>query len=130
MAKGKIIEAQDRVVLCLTNSVQQQWDYLVVNFEWEEVDGERTRDTLAIGFVKQQTTWRRFSIIAPYECTSLLSDLCDCMAADGNKAWRSCTLEIDAAGKYRFSFSYERPKRLNGEFEDEAMLKHYTPRPL
>lgn len=127
--KQELIDLQNNIVHCLAKAVNQRWDYFVVNFEREEIDGERTQDCLAISFVKEKGGWKRSSFIAPYDCCSLLFRLSELMSAAGGETWGSCTLEVDSSGKYRFSYSYEPPKRLTGNFDDGALLKAYTPQP-
>jgi hypothetical protein len=126
MDSKEFIDLQNEIVQGLAKAVKQPWDFFVVNFECELIDGERTQDTLAIAFKKQNTSWSRTSFVAPYESCLHLSRLSDLMSKAGN-SWGSCTLEVDATGKYRFTYSQEPPRRLNGEFNDEALLKTYIP---
>jgi hypothetical protein len=126
--RQQLIDLQGDIVQCLANAVNEPWDFFVVNFEREETNGEKVQDTIAVAFSKQTTSWKRISFIAPYNCCCLLLRLYELMNESGD-AWASCTLEVDATGRYRFSFSYEAPKRLNGNFDDEALLKTYIPQP-
>jgi hypothetical protein len=128
--KQRLIELQNKIVHCLASAVQERWDFLVVNFEREEIDGERTQDTLAIAFSQASGNWKRISVVAPYKCCGLLIQLSELMAMDGGSTWGSCTLEVDSKGEYRYSFCYEAPKRLNGIMDDEALLKTYAPQPF
>lgn len=125
-----IIDLQNNAVRCFANAVNENWDHLVVSFETAELDGVPTQNTIALAFAKENGKWRRISVIAPYECCNALVELSKAMKKDGDKTWGSCTLEIDSSGNYRYSFSYEIPKRLNGVFDDASLLKQYTPQPL
>jgi hypothetical protein len=127
--KQQLIDLQNRIVHGMAEAVSEPWDFFVVNYEREEIDGERTQDTLAISFANEKGTWKRSSFEPPYDCCCLLSRLSELMSSKGGETWGSCTLEVDSSGKYRFSYSYEPPKRLNGILDDESLLKGYTPRP-
>lgn len=126
--KQDLISLQNSIVHCLANAVNKPWDFFVVNFEREEIDGDQTQDTLAIAFQHEKDVWQRSSFIAPYDCCRLILRLSELMASDGGDPWGSCTLEVHSSGKFRFSFSYEPPKRLNGDLGEDAMLKGYTPK--
>jgi hypothetical protein len=125
-----LIDLQNRIVRCFANSMEQSWDFLVINFERVDVDGERRENALALAFLKENETWRRISIIAQYDCRMLLVELYELMAKEGAANWSTCMLEIDSSGKYRFSFGYNPPKRLNRVLDDESLLKGYVPKPL
>ena len=105
-------------------------EYLLVNFECESIDNERVYDTLALFFTRGDSEWKRNSLIAPVQCGLLLFEMNELMSGDEKGRWNSCTLEVDVTGKYRFLFSYEEAKRLNGVFDDEALFKGYSPGPL
>jgi hypothetical protein len=126
----QVIELQDNAVQCFANAVMESWDHLVANFEIAEFDGVPTRNTIAIAFSYENGQWRRISFIAPYDCCNYLAQLSKAMAKEGGITWGSCTLEVDSTDRYRYSFSYEPPKRLNGVFDDEALLTNYVPHPL
>ena len=126
----RVIELQNNAVQCIAQAVGEKWDALVLNFEFTELDGVPTRNTIAIAFSNENGHWRRNSFIAPHECGDLLFQLSKAMAKEGGTTWRSCTLEVESSGKYKFSFSHEPPKRLNGIFDDESLLKNYIPHAL
>ena len=125
-----LIDLQNKAVLCVVDAVDFEWAYLLVNFEREVIDDEPGEDCLFVAFTRDNDEWKRQSVPLPAQCYDLFLQLASAMSRDGNALWGSCTLEVDSSGSYRFSFSYERPKRLNGDFGDEALLKYYVPRPL
>lgn len=124
--RQKLIDMQGDIVQCFANAVNEPWDYLLVNFERQETNGEKVQDTLAVAFSKQDISWKHISFIAPYNCCRQLLRLYELMNESGD-GWASCTLEVDATGRYRFSYSNEAPRRLNGNFDDEALFTAYVP---
>jgi hypothetical protein len=130
MDKQKIIDVQDKAVHCFANAATEKWDFILVNCETRDFEDYQQYDVLAISFAREKNAWKHTSIQAPYQCCDLLLQLCMLMGTGGKRAWESCTLEIESGGKYRYSFSYERPKRFNGIFDDEALFNNYTPRLL
>jgi hypothetical protein len=43
------------------------------------------------------------------------------MRRTGGTRWGTCDLVVDQPGEFRFSFSYDPPKRINGIFDDDSM---------
>jgi hypothetical protein len=127
---NSLVDLQNSAVLCLANAAAGGWDRLVVNFEIAELDEGSTRNAIALRFCKQGPGWRRDSFIVPHECCNLLAQLFETMVGNGGRPWGSCTVEIDPSGQYKYTFSYEPPKRLNDVFDDDATFKKYVPRPL
>jgi hypothetical protein len=126
----QLIELQNQVVLCVANSVSMNWEHLLVDFEREVIGNELVEDCLAVAFTRENNTWQRQSFQLGSQCYDLFGPLCEAVSKDGNGQWGSCTLEVDSSGRYRFSFSYEPPKRLNGDFSDAALRNDYLPRML
>ena len=127
MVPKPLMELQDRIVLSLVRSLTGIWDAAVVNIEIDFADEEQTENCLALSFARDNGGWTRSSFSLPYDCYDLFAELRELMKQQDAALWTSCTLELKADGKYRYSFSYERPRRLNGIHDDEAMLKHYSP---
>ena len=126
--KQQIIELQNRIVRCFADAVDVKWDFLLINFERDLVEGQEVDDTLAVAFRKLSGKWNYSSIIPPYLCCDLLIELRDSMSLDEKEKWKTCILEVDSRRKYRYSFSYEPPKRLNGELDlGDKFLKSYVP---
>ena len=115
-----VANLQDRIVQRLAGAIKQRWDFFVVNFEWEIIEGEQTRDMLAICFEKHDSDWKRSQFEVPYECSNLLFQLSQMMLRPGCETCGTCTVEVEAGGKYRFSFSYDQPLRLNGNFDEKS----------
>jgi hypothetical protein len=119
-----LIELQNRIIVTTAQAISGDWDAAVVNIEIDEIEGEQTESCLALSFALQQGTWKRNSFELPFDCYDLFVTLRD--SSDGEK-WKTCTVEFDYNGKYKLSYTYEAPRRLNGIHDDEAMLKGYIP---
>jgi hypothetical protein len=122
-----IIDLQNNIVLTLANGVNFAWDYIVVNFEIGNVDGDRMENALAMAFTRDGKLLKEENFLIPHQCYEPFVKLYEAMENTGKKPWGSCTLEIESSGRYRFFFSYEAPKRLNGIRDDESMLGGYVP---
>jgi len=107
-----------------------EWDYFVIAFERDRVEGDMVDDSLSVTFRKGADSWERSGWLMPYPCFLEFDALHDAMWASESQRWRSCLLEIDDVGKYRFTFSDDPPLRLSYVFNDESQLRNYTPRPL
>ena len=124
------LDLQDKIISTIARSIKIKWDYLLVNFERAVIDGDAREDCLAVCFHRDPTGWKHTSIQPPFELYDLLLELAAAMDRDERGVWGSCTIEIDSRGKYRYTFSYEPPKRLNGGLDDETLFNHYVPQPL
>lgn len=49
MDRQQLIDLQNSIVLCLAKAVNEPWEFLLVSFEQEEIDGERTQEGEEIG---------------------------------------------------------------------------------
>jgi hypothetical protein len=121
------IDLQDKIVRCFASSLDVRWDYVLIDFERID-DGDVISHICEMVFQREGAAWNRVSVIAPTEGHQLLYDLANLMSEGGKQAWSSCILELDAGGGYRFSFSHEPNRRLNGDLN--AALAEYVPRTL
>ena len=123
-------DLQAKIVTSIAKSLTKDWTTAVVNIEIDVVDGDQTENCLAISFAEDRGGWSRNSFSLPFECYDYFVELRDSMHNTNADLWKVCTLEMNLGGKYRFSFSYDPPRRLNGIHDDEAMFKSYLPKPL
>ncbi len=121
---------QDAIAASITRGVHVEWNRIVVNIEIDTIDGEQTENCLALSFKSSSNTWTRTSFRLPFECYDQFVGLRNSMDGTSNSPWKSCTFEVDPGGKYKFAFSYDSPRRLNGLHDDIAMLKNYQPQQL
>ncbi|MAT70969.1 MAG: hypothetical protein CMJ58_15765 [Planctomycetaceae bacterium] len=124
MDASEVLQLQDEIVAAVANAIEDAWDAAVVNLEIGATDGEVAIDCLALYFTWNRGEWKRKSLDFPYECCGLFTKLRD---SGAGPKWSVCMLEIDSSGKYKFDYAYDAPRRLNGVFDDEALLKGYRP---
>lgn len=125
MDYSKVGDLQDRLVLSVSHAIHGEWDTAVVNMEVGEIQGELRQNCICLAFRRQQGDWVRDSFLLPRNCYALFVSLREQMAGSG--VWTVCNLEICSDGRYKFHFSCDLPKRLNGVYDDEAMLSEYKP---
>lgn len=125
-----LAELQERIVTTIAVENRGGWDFIVINIEVDTIDGDRTENCLAFSFIRENSHWRRAGFELPIACYDLFVELREVMASAGEAAWKTCMLEIDSGGEFRFSYSHDEPKRLNGLHDDGAMLRGYIPQSL
>lgn len=130
MDSQSLIHVQNEIVLRIAGTIGIPWEYCLIDFEREVVDEEPVEGCLALAFARGSGGWTRVSIRLPHDCYDLFLDMLKLMTSNEEGPWNSCTLEFDSAGKYRYSFSYEPPRRLNGVFDGDAFFENHVPRPL
>lgn len=119
-----LIDLQNRIVTTIARSIPEAWDTAVISIEIDLVDGEQTENYLGLFYKKSGDSFSQASWPLPSECVDQFVCLRD---NSSSPPWTGCLLEFDSSGGYRFSYSYDPPKRINGIYDDEAMLKDYTP---
>jgi len=127
---NKLLEMQNTIVILLAKTITESWDLAVINIEIDVVDGQRNEDCLALLYSLHIDGWKRKGFDFPYDGYDLFVNLRDLMKKPEAEDWTISTLEISSSGKYRFSFSYAPPPRLNGIFDDNAMLNTFVPQPI
>ncbi|QDT64190.1 hypothetical protein [Calycomorphotria hydatis] len=123
-----VIDLQNRIVLVCSGAIYSKWENAFVNVEIDSIDGEQTENLLCVHFCKEGGKWTSDSFSAPIESYDLFNRLR--AETSDPEPWKNCMLEFDSTGKYRFSYSHDRPRRIYGDYSDEAMLEHYIPKPL
>jgi hypothetical protein len=125
------IQLQYAIVVEAANCIAAPWDIAVVNIEIDTIEGERVEDCLALIFRAKAAwlPWRRKlardSFQVSMKCLDHFVELWE--SSQATKPWKTCTLEFQPSGQYKFSYSYEPPSRLNGDFGSDAMLEGYVP---
>ena len=113
---------QKAIVTALAHAIPGAWERIVVNYEMQEEHGGLTEDRLGFYIAKDPTGNLRESELAfSPEVKRLFRDMNDEIQRSEGERWRTCDLVVDQPGKFKFSFSYERPKRINGVFDDDSM---------
>lgn len=127
MMQQEVVDLQNKIVSTFAKAQTQPWDSLVCNIEIDVIDGDRRENCLALQFVRNGEQWQRDSIQISDACYDLFVGLQEKLTSPVHGEWKSCTLEVNSSGKYQFSFSYERPRRLYRIHDDVVMLKGYVP---
>ena len=113
---------QKAIVTALARDIPDAWERIVVNYEMEEEDDGLTEDRLGFYIAKDAVAGLREAQLAfSPEVKSLFREMNDEIQRSEGQRWRTCDLVVDQPGKFRFSFSYDPPKRLNGVFDDDSM---------
>lgn len=112
-----VIQAQEAIIFSINNSVTNDWDYIVLNFEYENIDGEEVTDSIIYSACGDTSSDHLLS----EETRLLILKLRELMTDQ----WESFTLEVKNTGQFKFYFDYDKPKRLNGIFTPESMLENY-----
>ena len=127
MTPSEILELQNELVATLANAVRKPWRFIAVNIEIDEIDGQKTENCLMLRWAKRFRKLVRRDEELPSVCYGQFRLLRDRMIPHSDRPWQSCTLVVSSEGRYRFEFSYDPAKRLNGIHDDQAMLSGFDP---
>jgi hypothetical protein len=118
------IDLQEAIVTTLIHDIPDAWERIVVNYEMQEEDGGLVEDRLGfyISHDANQEPAENNLVFSPG-----LKDLfrrlnVEIKRTEGAR-WGTCDLVVDQPGRFRFNFSYDPPKRINGIFDDDSMSR-------
>jgi hypothetical protein len=113
------IDVQKAIVIALSRGPGEPWERIVVNYEMQEEDGGLTEDRLGFCISKDPSgQFHQEDLSFSPEVKGLFRRLNDEMQRTEGRRWGTCELVVDQSGRFKFSFSYEPPKRINGVFDD------------
>jgi len=116
------MELQKKIVVALARGIHGPWERIVVNYEMQEEDGGVTEDRRGFSIAPDGSGgFRKDGVTFDLTVKGLFRELREEMQRSEGQAWGTCDLIVDQPGRFRFNFSYERPKRINGVFDDESM---------
>jgi hypothetical protein len=116
------MDLQKKIVVALARGIDAPWERIVVNYEMQAEDGGLTEDRRGFYVAPDGVGgFHKGSLTFDTTVKTLFRDLRDEMQRSEGQGWGTCDLVIDQPGKFRFNFSYEPPKRINGVFDDESM---------
>lgn len=125
-----IMRLQEAIVTALVGTVSERWERIVVNYEMLEKDGGVAHDRLAFYITRDAAgDFRDSDLDLKPQVRDLFTQMNDEFQRSVGQRWGSCDLVVDPPAKYRFDFSYDPPKRLNGVF-DEQSYDRFGPRYL
>ncbi len=116
------INLQEAIVTTLARGIPGAWERIVVNYEMQEEDGGLTEDRRGFYITKDATgDFRKGELAFSSEVKALFRQMNDKIHQTEGHRWGTCDLVVDQSGKFRFNFSYDPPKRINGVFDDDSM---------
>lgn len=126
----ELIQAQDQLVTAVARAAPSGgWERIVADVEIEEgKDGYRI-DSVSFAIVRSaggDYSDPQFELDGT--ARNAVVDLYTAQKTTGEKGViGGFELQIEPSGKYRFTYSYDRPKRLNGEWDEakESRLDNY-----
>ena len=117
---------QNQIVVSLAELISIPWNAAFADIEIDDIDGFQNEDGFFNTLAKVEDGWKETSIMIPRSCSRLFGELRNAMSLEEGMKWTVCTVEFNSAGKYRYSFSYDSPPRINGNFDDQK-FKNYVP---
>jgi hypothetical protein len=113
---------QEAIVAALVRDISGGWERIVVNYEMQEDDGGlvEERRGLYISQDAEQALDMNAVAFSP-GLKDLFRRLNEEMQRTKGMRWGTCDMVVDRPGRFRFSFSYDPPKRINGIFDDDSM---------
>jgi hypothetical protein len=112
------MDLQKSIVVAIAGTIDPHWERIVVNYEIQDGDGGLTEDRLGFYIVSDGTgDFRKRTLKFHAVVKDLFRKLRAEIQQSEGQAWGTCDLVIDLPGRFRFDFSYDPPKRINGVFE-------------
>ena len=112
---------QAKVAQAMADHVDDDWERIFINYEMKRSGEGRLVDYML--FYIKSTPDGDFELVSLPSASDAINDafiaLADTMARDGER-WGSCDFLVDADGRYRFSFSYDPPKRIEGVLDHSS----------
>jgi len=114
------LRQQDQAVEKIVACVPGQWLRIAVNYEYMETGDQCVDSMVALYLIRQGQDIEAVDLRLPREVLGELVILRDLLPNPQNQKWSTCDLVVEDTGKYKFNFSYEPPKRLNGILDEES----------
>jgi Protein of unknown function, DUF600 len=117
-----VMNLQKAIVTALARGIPDAWERIVVNYEMQEEDDGLTEDRLGFYIAKDPTgELRESDLVFSPEVKAMFREMNDEIKRTAGDRWGTCDLVVDKSGEFRFKFSYDRPKRINGVFDDDSL---------
>ena len=112
---------QAKLAQAVADRIDDTWERIFVNYEMKLTDEGRLVDYIIFYIkVRPDGELEKVSVRGGSEAINdAYIALADAMAQDGER-WGSCDFALDAGGKYKFKFSYDPPKRLDGVLDHSS----------
>jgi len=113
---------QKAIVTPLTRGIPDAWERIVVNYEMQEEDDGSTEDRLGLYIAKGPTgDLRESELVFSPEVRAMFREMNNEIKRTTGDRWGTCDPVVDKSGEFRFKLSYDRPKRINGVFDDDSL---------
>lgn len=124
----EIAALQQQIVAETVAQVADTWQHIVVSYEIKDYGDTIGHDVIALHLKKDGDQFQQTNIKIPKNVLDRLAELNSKMADQPSSpnavSWGSCEYTIEEDGQYRFEFSYEPPKRLNGILDEQSFKKY------
>ncbi len=125
----ELVTLQNDAVQEFAKSVIGFWERIVVHYEI--LDSPESRAQSEYTIIVQRDADNTHSL-ANFEMSedarSALLKLRDATTSETGEKWSTCVLIVDPPGAYKFSYSYDPPKVLNGVIDEEyKFYRKYLP---
>ncbi len=129
MNNPEIPALNTNVVREVAKSVSVPWERVVVHFEI--IDSPDSKAQNEFTFIVQKDSANKHSVanfVMSDAAKTALLKLRDTNTSESGEKWSTCILVIDPPGKFKFDFSYDEPKVLNGILDEEyKFYRNYLP---
>ena len=116
------MELQKNIVVALASTIDAPWKRIVVNYEIQEEDGSLIEDRRGFTIIPDGAgDFRKGQLAFDTEVKGLFRELRAEIQRSEGQGWGTCDLIVDQPGRFRFNFSYDPPKRINGVFDEQSM---------
>ena len=116
------MELQKNIVVALASTIDAPWERIVVNYEIQEEDAGLTEDRRGFTIIPDGAgDFRKGQLSFDTTVKNLFRELRAEIQRSEGQGWGTCDLIVDQPGRFRFNFSYDPPKRINGVFDEQSM---------
>jgi hypothetical protein len=117
-----VMNLQKAIMTALTRGIPDAWERIVVNCEMQEEDDGSTEDRLGLYIAKGPTgDLRESELVFSPEVRAMFREMNNEIKRTTGDRWGTCDPVVDKSGEFRFKLSYDRPKRINGVFDDDSL---------
>lgn len=122
-----IVRLQEAIVTALAGTIPEPWERIVVNYEMQEKETGLAHDRLAFYIARDAAgNFRDVDLKIKPPVRDLFTQMNDEFQRSVGQRWGICDLVVDPPGRFRFDFSYDPPKRLNGVFDEQSYDRFNT----
>ena len=118
------LELQKSVVVAVAQAIPSAWERVIANYEVEDRADGRVENLIVVYVQSNGTELIAKGLEdAPSTVEKAFSALHEDSAPSADARWTTSEIVIDADRGYRFTFSFDPPKRINGVFDHDSLDK-------